>query len=288
MSDTISPDRDMNESDWIQLWLLNQLVLGDCHLLELLSGRVESPNGGYWTFPARAAMRADTETRVEALRTSVKQGLIAICPESWVNDPRFPSCTPCLAGECDFSDTRFVERARALLTARGHEKWEADFQPDWARFWSVDNEDYDENTHEVTLSVTYASNEMLDELRDRFPAYWNLDRSVGLQELECHTLFQYQATTWKVLLYAKVITWKARSALARSNELWRAAHTSASHTNDDEAKQEAMKQLQRYQQAESEARCRAERLLTRLSKRWDCRPASPSHHRDAEPELRLD
>jgi len=257
----------MNEIDWIELWLLNELALVGSHLSRLVHHPGDD-SSQYWAFPSRIALGANADARIAALRAAVNQGLIELYSDSWLTNTRISSARPCANEAADYHNEEFLDQTLAMLTLRGHEKWETDFQPDWTRFWCVDSENDDLNRPERVITVVYAGNEILDELIRWFPAYWGLDGQAGLKQLECYTRFRYQATSWMVLPFVKVITWKAQDRLVRSNELLRAAFKPGLPA-DDAVKQEAMEKLKRYQETQIEEHSQAKRILTRLSKKWD-------------------
>jgi hypothetical protein len=248
----------MSENDWIQLWLLNKLVMYSSTLSRLVDIH-DDERSGYWAFPGKAALNATIDTRIGLLYDCVKKGWIDVYLHSLLHDKRFASLRPGLLGECSFRDSLFLDTAEAILTFQGHEKWEEVFQPDWARFWIQSSTSTDANTGEVTLSILYAGDCIIDELLIYLPAYWGLDTKVGLKEIECLTLFQYQATSWKILPCVKEIIWKGQSNLVELNRLYR--------EQNPEIRAQIVKHHMQVQKTEFNL---AYRNLTRLSKKWTC------------------
>jgi hypothetical protein len=267
----------MDEIDWIQLWMLNELVCDGSRPSRLIH-HPEEQSSVYWAFPARAVLRATAERRIEALLTCVEQQLIAVYPDSWFQNPNTDSHYLLTARECQFHNTRFVEETVAAITLSGHEKWEAEFQPDWGRFWShVEGDRYDANSSERVVSVLYTSNQILDDLRRWFPSYWGLDKNVGLTQLECRTVLHHQSTSWKVLPWAKIITWKGQSNTVELNKLLHEPTVSG-----------LPPQLKHYAEVLRAEHAQAYRVLSRLSSKWIGVDESPSDPRDAEPQVRVE
>lgn len=77
--------------------------------------------------------------------------------------------TPLPANDCRFSDHQFLDETDAIIRFRGHEKGEADFRPDWGRFWRLEHDNWDESDNGMTVTVVYSSNEILAELRQWLP-----------------------------------------------------------------------------------------------------------------------
>jgi hypothetical protein len=275
----------MDEYDWIQLWVLNELVCSNRGTKQLLNHPDAEPIG-YWAFPARAALHANSEARLEALRVAVNEGLIDLYPRCWLHNPRFALRDPIPMNHDQFQDLSFLDQTEAVLTYRGHETWERGFQPSWERFWTTVSETYDESTQYKTASVAYASNEILDELLLWLPAYWCLDTRVNLEPVANYTTFQFQAGMWKLIPCVKVITWKCKTWQTRLKELMREARASGPPSIDGTEK-DTWPEIRRLQQTLGEACVQARRILTRLSNKWDCVDERTNNWRDAEPQLRV-
>lgn len=217
----------MRQIDWVQLWVLNALVddIKRASLWDLIH-RPGDQAGAYWAFPARPALVASVEERIRAVRTCIEDGLVAAYPGSWLAEPRFGPRAELTAEQCLWHDAQFLQDTKAVLTLPGHEKWEVDFQPDWTRFWSHESTvepgaQNDDGGNAQILCILYASDAIFDELFQWLPTYWGLEPAAGWTEIDCHTTFQFQATSWKLLSIAKFITWQAIPSNVAWNKLVR-------------------------------------------------------------------
>src|SRR5258708_19284548 len=93
----------------------------------------------------------------------------------------------------------FLAKTQGVLTQQGYQVWESEFQPDWQRWWCIQDDYFNEENHCRTLHVMYAGNEILNDLLVWFPNYWGLDSSFCLQQQTCRTSFQYHVATWKTI-----------------------------------------------------------------------------------------
>lgn len=275
----------MKRDEWIRLWILDELVSRNSPLSRLV--RHPTADGSpYWAFPGRAAIQASEEGRTTALMECVQDGLVDIYPRAWLGDKRFDSQYPLKPSECRVIDPDLLEEYEAVITWAGHQKWEADFQPDWDRFWlQVDGFSYDESNHSVTCSVLYTSNESWNELASWLPMYWGLDKQIGLMVLACDTCFQFSATAWKLLPVAKIVKLAAISDDINFFQLLNDANGCASNLNNNIPN--AKKYLQGYLSSRNCELIRAIGILCDLSKLWKCDLESASSRRDAEPVMKV-
>jgi hypothetical protein len=260
----------MSNIDWVELWILNELVCTPRRLSRLILDPTNQSGGGPWAFPGRAGCRATPEARAAAVSFCARQGLVQIYSDSLLHDKHIILPRPLRPEECTFADPQFLERAEVVLSLAGHEKWEEDFQPDWSRYWSVLDQHHDGITHEWFVSILYSGDKILEELIQYFPSYWRLNKEVGLTELGCHTTFQYQASLWKIIPCAKVIRWKGQNSMAQLKTLF-----------DTLPPPEMKRHIQEWR-AEYDQACR---ILTRLSKRWVSIHETNCHNCDGKPEF---
>jgi hypothetical protein len=257
----------MDTPDWIELWLLNQLVCMPCRLAQLVSETSE-PSWNYWDFPDDEALNADPNIRSNRLLECVDKGLIRIYPSARLDKRQFGLFEPLLVKECALHNLAFVNEHEAVLTLPGHQKWESEFEPDWGRFWKVEGESIGERSDERLFHVLYASDQILEDLLKWFPAFRELDEQVGLKELGCHTSFQYQVTQWKLIEFVKVIRWQGLSNLVETNRLLHIPLPSSESVGFHETKQAAIAKFHLHLKQQSERREEASHILNRLSKRW--------------------
>jgi hypothetical protein len=251
----------MQDVNWIELWLLNELVRLPRRLSHLLprSG-VDYQSLSYWTFPTAPALNAGHDRRIAALQNCVNREWIEVSSESWLHEPRFGNhLVP--AKDSDFAADAFLDEHFGVLSLSGHEKWESDFQPDWSRFWT--QTDSPEGEASDRVRIAYASDLIFDDLSRWFPSYWCRDQEIGLTQLNCDTYFNYQAGTWKVLPYVKVIEWQGQSDRLRLERLIRAACT--------EQEKSAFDQYYRDLRVQTDL---ATLILHRLSRKWECIPGT--------------
>jgi hypothetical protein len=283
----------MDTIDWVRLCLLNQLVDFSSPAHRLIDHPGDGDRAPYWAFPGRAALHASKEERINCLCSCVEEGLIQVYPHSCFHDRRFDTRYPLTARECHFYDAQFAKESEAVLTSVGYKKWQAEFEPDWGRFWmQIEGSEYDERTSEETLSIVYSTNEILDELTRWLASYWGLDKEAGLTELRCRTEFRYPATLWTILPCVKITTWKGLREDATYRRL--AQGLKPSGRAPGETEQEARAKFERYSEiwcAERKARNlereQAIRILSRLSKKWDCLWEPEGNRFDADPEPRV-
>ena len=90
-----------------------------------------------------------------------------------------------------------------------------------------------------------------------------------MKEVNVYTVFQHQATLWKVIPCAKVITWQAQSMLLELNKLVQAKIPAGLEKDAAAAaKHEGQAKVKRYLDAAGEEYQEALRVLTRFSKKW--------------------
>lgn len=267
--------------DWTQLWLLNELICSPRPLSHLIHA-IHRESGGYWGFPARQVALGSPDARLVALRHAMELGLINCYPLVWLQDKSFGDCVPLIQPEAVDLDSNLLEKTEAVISQAGHQQWEAGFQPDWARYWNVLTQHFDEQNNEWILSILYSSDGILDDLLRWFPAYWGLDDQLGLKELSCHSIFQYQAALWKNITRAKVVQCKGYDALAGINQKMRVP--AASNLVGSEAREARKITLERFLQNRRLDSIHARRILNQLSKKWKCVPESTSDNLESDPE----
>lgn len=230
----------------------------------LLVYDVTKEHFGFWCFPEREAFRADVGTRIEGLRDCVANGLIEIYPNSRLEDKSCTATVPLNLSECKFDDQSFLHTTQAIATQAGHDLWEAEFKPDWTRYWHTDNVP-DSAGNETQLYVAYASDSILNDLVKWLPDYFLLDAAYGLRETGCHTVFQYQVSGRKILPFVKVISWMVRLDNTFSTIL-----ASAQGATDASVIQAHRQQMSEFFQTIGRRQSDARVVLTRLSNKWDC------------------
>ncbi len=276
----------MDEIDWIRLWLLNRTVYMRCGT-HLLTYDVErEPHWGYWSFPGKPAIEAGVEARIDALRKCVEQGLIEIYHDSWLEDSWFRGNGPLKVDQCHFENEHFLKCTESVATNKGHKLWEEEFQPDWQRYWILDGKNEDKKGDGVIFWITYASNKIFEELLKWLPAYEELNEEYGLKEEGCHTYFGWQTTKWKVLPYVKVLTLRGST---KQEPVFSKIMEEAKQCTSEERKEELKKEFSTQFKLVGERQEKAEKILNRLSGKWDCvwEPDTQSHNsmpvlRDAE------
>lgn len=255
-------------SDSVALWLLNGLVRGSRPLSQLVQEPDQVPQSAsraYWLFPDRPALEATAEYRAAKLKECVQQGWVDLYSRDWLQAEHFGSQGRLAIQDTDLTDIGLVADCEAVITLRGHQQWENEFQPDWDRFWEIASEAVVEDSHERLFSVLYASDQILSDLDRWFTAYRGLDQQAGLTVLGCHTSFQYQATQWKVLPYIKVVRWKALDAVSTMNKLLHPSFpTDISNDALEDRKKGLRQHLQDFMQTQEEAAEQASKVLDRL------------------------
>ena len=120
------------DCDLIQLWLLNELTHDECVLSDLIfDPNNEARRCGYWEFPRREEIaQCAAQARIDALNIYLRQGWIDVYSCSWLSNKRF-NPHGVLPDEYNFHDPEFLTQHAAVLTLRGHAKWENAFEPDW-------------------------------------------------------------------------------------------------------------------------------------------------------------
>ncbi len=270
----------MQAINWINLWVLNELVCQPDGLSRLVYHPESDESLSHWAFPARDAYRAGPEARYGAICACVEAGWLCAYPMSWMTDRRITPSPKLALDRQAFRDPDYMNQTVVALTYEGHLKWEADFVPDWERFFSV-SDHREAGSQEVTLHVDYAGNEILDDLIRWLPAYWDLDRTVPLVECNCYTVFQYRAAMWKVLEQVKSIT-----LVGQDSEVRRIAAEELPPGLPDESMPAARERFRHRMQAREEEWSCAAQLLRQRSKRWECAEAPSPISRDAVPRMR--
>jgi hypothetical protein len=217
-------------------------------------------------FPTKQHLCATREVRTNALHACVDRGWVEVVANSWLKDSRFRQLHVS-SSECRFEDDAFLCKNNGVLTLSGHEKWEADFQPDWGRFW-MQLVDCDEEANR-RLRIAYASDAIHDDLIEWLPYYWSLDEKIGLVELACDTECHYRATKWKILPYVKVIEWQGQS---------RASNFELSEDMQASELIERASKFLEHTRVYNECFYRSIQVLHRLSKKWDCTETSEPVH----------
>lgn len=259
--------------------MLNRTLVMRCQT-PLLVHDVTKEHFGFWDFPEREAVRASAETRIDVLRDCVADRLIALYPNTWLENIRFGQDAPLSLAQCDFESSYFLENTTAIVTLSGHALWESEFEPDWGRYWHTDS-CLSATDNDSRLYVEYASNAILEDLIRWLPDYFLLEINFGLQEVGCHTLFQHQVATWKILPSVKMITWKVRADRAFNSIL-----DAANRATEGSAIQTYREQMSKLFQANGIRQAESRRVLHRLSNKWDClvEPGGTPH--DTVPVIR--
>lgn len=255
----------MNDVDWIRLWLLNDLV----PYCAPLSRLVNQPEEGsaVWNFPSYAFVRAPVEVRLKAVEFCLRMGWIDLYHRSELGEAQTAAKHVRTRQRCKLKDVKSLDEIIAVLTHSGHQWWESKFEPDWSRFWRMDQDDYNSETGQRVLTVTFASNKILKELVRALPVLLKLSPEAGLTQISCRTLFCLQATTWKVIPVAKTITWEGQSVALELNSI---AQMTCPLERDAEGLSEVrMCHLERVLQRNKPKYADAFRTLCRLSKKWD-------------------
>ena len=270
----------MDNIDWVRLWLLNRTIYMRCQT-SLLTHDVKSEGWGYWSFPGGPAVQAGIEARIAVLRQCVEQGLIHVYPNSWLQDTKFHSVGALDADDARLDDEEFLMNSEAVTSKKGHQLWESEFRPDWSRFWQLGSSYQDDSTNEVSFYVTYASNNILDELIQWLPRFLGLEDQFGLINEGCHTYFGYQATKWKIIPYVKVVTWRGSNKNQSFAELLQIARVTKDNAEKDLLKKEVGEHFKKIGKSQQQAI----RVLTRLSQKWDCHWDSKVERNESFPVL---
>src|SRR5258708_5103998 len=162
----------MHEISWLNLWALNQLVCRPESLSQLIHDPVTERSVPHWDFPLRDALRAAPETRLEAVCACIDHGWICGYESSWSSNRHFKPCPSIVTSELRLNNSSQLEQIELIISLEGHTKWQAEFEPDWARFWMCLSEDWDETGTKKTLTIVYAGNDIFDELMQYLPSYW--------------------------------------------------------------------------------------------------------------------
>lgn len=270
----------MDTTDLIDLWILNELVLEPSRIsLSRLIYDGNEQATAYWAFPNQEARRASPDARSASIRKCLDREWLRAYPTSWSHEKCFSPWPTFVTDQVQPTNTELLEQTEVTLTYEGHQKWEAEFQPDWTRFWKLLSEFNDQNPRQTTLRVVYAGDEILSDLCRWLPSYRDFDDEAGLQVMACHTVFQYRATLWKVLPCAKVIT-----LLAQSDDGLRRLMPKELDDlpYDHELKREARIRSGEYFRDRIEKSERAKQVLRRLSKRWGNENAPKADNPDPE------
>lgn len=236
--------------NWVNLWVLNRLVRQEETVSNLVL-RPESEGGSYWSFPARDALRAAPKTRLEAIAVCVEMGWIAAYPTSWSTNSLFTPCPVLSARELRQADESSTCQLEMTLTEEGHLTWTEQFDPDWGRFWEHLGTEDDSDGGDEKLTVLYSSNEILEDLVQWMPEYWDLDKRDGLKLSRPNTVFRYRAAKWVQLPEVKICTFSGRKDMR---------HTTV---KDRQGYEEYIRSIR-------EAKNSAVKTLHRLSRRWEC------------------
>jgi hypothetical protein len=259
---------EMNTSDLIELWVLNELVVepSRCSFSRFISdGQKQSMP--YWAFPDQVASTATPEERCEAVRNCLDQGWLRAYPKSWSHQQQFSPWPTVVTDHFQVSNKQLLEHTEVTLTSEGNLKWEAEFEPDWRRFWAVLSNHKKVNSSQTVLHVVYAGDEILNELLQWLPSYLQFDEENGLKAISCHTVFWYRATLWKMLPCAKVIALQGEDSDTAVKKAI-PKDTPIDLPYDHDVKRQAREEVARQVQARNERFRQAQQILTRLSKRW--------------------
>lgn len=246
-----------SEIDWVRLYLLNALIDQPSRVSYL----VICPKEGltpYWEFPGRDFLRASPEQRLDALRVCCReQEIIVYEPDKGARKYRaVPSEEIHLRVKLDLAALRPL---RAMISHRGHDIWESLYQPDWTRYWRIDDKRCSqEGEHSVLLNLTCATETILDEVLQHAPLLFDLDRRTGVQQVTCSTAFAPRVAVWKILPTAIEVELSGISDVPELNEM---IHR---HTRRDA---EALKRILRNRYLESRL---IGKRVERLSMKWIC------------------
>lgn len=182
----------MNDLDTIKLWVLSETAVSNTVPLSHFLGAPEDKTWlSPWIFPDGAVRQSSVDDRKTAVLDAIEQGWVAMLDPSVEDGLRFSSdVNERCSGAIDHA-----QRASLMLLSCGHEKWVETYQPMWRRYWASMFAEYTTDG-EQKIRVTYASNEILDELIEWFPAYMGLGRSAEPLINYLATEYFYPATVW--------------------------------------------------------------------------------------------
>ena len=160
------------------------------------------------------------------------------------------------------------------VSEHGHARWERLFEPDWSRFWRLNDVYCNDTASGETLDITFAGDQIMGELYSDAHSMFGLDPRTPVQQVECCTEFGVQVTFWKVMATVKRVQWRGTSVSAELKELMRTYSPGDSRVAS-------------LIRSRVSRRLAAIQCFTRLSSKWTCSADALTNRDGCLPELRL-